>query len=96
VPVQRNAEKRAVDFNHSAMIAPARCAPSEQQIDGWRMSQIPEATDLEAQIAELIKRAGDSLRQSGVDAPRDAAGGSGADRPCNDAGAVATRLEGAQ
>jgi hypothetical protein len=60
------------------------------------MSHIPETTDLEAQIAVLIKRAGDSLRQSGVDAPRDAAGGNGADRPRNDAGAVATRLEGAQ
>jgi hypothetical protein len=60
------------------------------------MSHIPETTDLEAQIADLIKRAGDSLRQHRDEACRNAAGRGRDDAPRNDVGVVAPRLEGAR
>jgi hypothetical protein len=60
------------------------------------MSKIPETTDLEAQIADLIKRAGDSLRQHRDEASRDAAGRDCADAPRKDVGEAAPSLEGAR
>jgi hypothetical protein len=57
------------------------------------MSQIPETADLETQIADLIKRAGDSLRQHGDEASCDAAGRDQADAPRNNVGGMAPSLE---
>jgi hypothetical protein len=59
-----------VHFNRSEIIAEHVGPHHPRTAVGQRMSHDSETADLEAQIAALIQKAGDSLRQQDADQPR--------------------------